>query len=185
MTPRDTEFRVLRETIAWRGTVRMALVPVTVAAWGLVWASLLLSADAGLAGAIPLLLLAAAFEAVHALHAGVERIGRYLQVNYENGRGGPLWESTAMRLGPGLPGGGVDPLFTAVFGLAAAANLALLSTSLLAPLPIILLMAALHAVFIARLLRARRAAAQQRAVDLESFRAVREELQGRDASQPL
>jgi hypothetical protein len=184
MTPRETEYRILRETIAWRGTVRMALVPVTVGTWALIWASLLLSADAGLAGAIPLIVLVAGFEAVHALHSGVERIGRYLQVNYENGRDGPLWESTAMRLGPGLPGGGVDPLFTAVFFLALAANLALLTTSLLPQMPIVVLMAALHAACAIRVLRARRAAGQQRAVDLESFRAVRVELQGRDSNQP-
>jgi hypothetical protein len=87
MTPRDSEFRILRETIAWRGTVRMALVPVTAGIWALVWTNLLLSTDAGAAGAIPLLVLVAGFEAVHALHSGVERIGRYLQVNYENGQG--------------------------------------------------------------------------------------------------
>jgi hypothetical protein len=185
MTPRDSEFRILRETIAWRGTVRMALVPVTAGIWALVWTNLLLSTDAGAAGAIPLLVLVAGFEAVHALHSGVERIGRYLQVNYENGREGPLWESTAMRLGPGLPGGGVDPLFTAIFLLGAATNLALLATSLSPQLPTVVLMATLHTFFAVRVLRARRAAGQQRAVDLESFRAVREELHGRATNQPL
>ena len=163
----------------------MVLVPLVAAAWALVWASILLSADTGLAGAIPLLVLAAGFEAVHALHSGVERIGRYLQVNYENGRDGPLWESTAMRLGPGLPGGGVDPLFTALFLLAGAANLALLSTSFAPDPAIVAVLAHLHLAFAVRVLRARRAAGQQRAVELESFRAVRDELHGRDTHQPL
>jgi hypothetical protein len=46
-------------------------------------------------------------------------------------------------------------------------------------------MATLHTFFAVRVLRARRAAGQQRAVDLESFRAVREELHGRATNQPL
>jgi hypothetical protein len=183
MSLRDVEFRVLRETIAWRGTVRMALVPVVCGVWAVAWSSLLLSADAGVAGAIPLVVLVAGFEAIHALHSGVERIGRYLQVNFENGRDGPRWESTAMRLGPGLPGGGVDPLFTVVFLLAAAANLALLATSVVSQLPALLLMALLHVAFAVRVLRARRAASQQRAVDLDSFTAVRDELHGLDTTQ--
>lgn len=183
MSLRDVEFRILRETIAWRGTVRMALVPVVCGVWALAWISLRVSADAALAGAIPLVVLVAGFEAIHALHSGVERIGRYLQVNYENGRDGPRWESTAMRLGPGLPGGGVDPLFTVLFLLAAAANLALLATLVVPRLPAMLFMVLLHVAFAVRLLRARRAASQQRTVDLESFTAVRDELHGRDTTQ--
>ena len=37
---RDAEFRVLRETIAWRGTVRMALVPIVLIGWAGIWSSL-------------------------------------------------------------------------------------------------------------------------------------------------
>ena len=123
MSLRDDEFRVLRETIATRGTVRMVLVPAALSGWALLaGAALLFDDEAMLLPTFSLIVLIAAFEAVHALHVGVERVGRYLQVFYESGAGGPQWESTAMRLGPGLPGSGVDPLFTLVF---CAATLAL------------------------------------------------------------
>ena len=106
---------------------------------------------------------------------GVERIGRYLQVYYENGVDGPSWESTAMRLGPGLPGAGVDPLFTVVFCAATLANVISLAAvenpaELLADLVTVVL---LHLLFLVRVIRARLAAARQRAVDLETFRAIR------------
>ena len=45
---------------------------------------------------LPLLFLATAFEIVFALHTGVERIGRYIQVFFEDGSG---WEHTAMTFG--------------------------------------------------------------------------------------
>ena len=57
------------------------------------------------------------------MHVGVERIGRYLQVFYEGTADGPMWETTAMSVGPALPGGGVDPLFTVVFAFATLLNL--------------------------------------------------------------
>ena len=40
---------------------------------------------------------------------------------YESSENG-LNETTAMAIGPALPGGGVDPLFTVVFASAAAIN---------------------------------------------------------------
>jgi hypothetical protein len=78
-----------------------------------------------------------------------------------------------MAVGPALPGGGVDPLFTVVFGSAALLNLipALLPT----PLNVgeLVVIGALHALFLVRLVRARGAAARQRAVELESYKAVK------------
>lgn len=172
---RDVEFRVLRDTIAWRGTVRMALVPMVLLGWALIWTLLVVNGRTGFSIVVPLVVLAGGWEAVYALHVGVERIGRYLQVAYE-GPDGPLWESTAMRLGPGLPGGGVDPLFTRAFALAAAANLLPAVPRTAGQVFWFLIALAIHGVFVARLLRARRAAARQRALDLESMRTVRQEL---------
>jgi hypothetical protein len=169
MTPiQDHEFRVLRDTIAWRGTVRMVLVPVSVFGWAFVAIG---SPPAAIPSLLALAVLVAGFEAVHALHVGVERIGRYVQVFYEENGGGPSWEQTAMRIGPGLPGGGVDPLFTAVFAGAAILNALRVVWSPLTNWH--LLAIALHALFIVRLVRAKRAAAGQRAVDLETFTAIR------------
>jgi hypothetical protein len=77
-----------------------------------------------------------------------------------------------MMVGPALPGGGVDPLFTVLFAAAAVINLI---PSLL-PGPTRLewvFIGLVHAAFLLRLARTRWAAARQRAVELESYRAIR------------
>jgi hypothetical protein len=169
---RASEFEVLRQTIASRGTVRMVLFPVTLLGWAALATVLVLLGGAPVSALFSLAMLVAGFEAIHALHVGVERIGRYLQVFYEASDDGPQWETTAMAVGPALPGGGIDPLFTVVFVAAAIANL----IPVLAPMPRPIELSAvipLHLAFVVRVVRARGAAARQRAVELESFRAIR------------
>ena len=151
----------------------MSLLPVTVIGWTAITVALLhLGSGNAILGLVPLSVLIGGFEAIHALNVGVERIGRYLQVYYEGQPDGPTWETTAMSLGPGLPGGGIDPLFTVVFAALAALNLTLAFphlhtlTNYVVVLPV-------HAIFWIRIVRARGAAARQRAVDLETFRAVK------------
>jgi hypothetical protein len=174
MSLTEHEFAVLRTTIATRGTVRMSLLPLTIVSWVLVTTVLVLWSETPIAVVFPLAILVAGFEAIHALHVGVERIGRYIQVNYESLPGSPQWESTAMRVGPALPGGGIDPLFTVVFMATTFANL--IPAVMVAPTrPEYGVLAALHVIFIIRLVRARGAAARQRAVDLETFKAIRSE----------
>lgn len=179
MTLPEAEFTVLRQTIARRGTARMILVPVTLIGWGALALIILLFTDYPIAWLIPLTVLAGGFEAIHALHVGVERIGRYLQVNYES-PDGPHWESTVTRVGPALPGGGIDPLFAFVFAGATFINIIPTLSPALGPFPVptrieLGVIAALHFLFIVRIVRARGAAARQRAVELESFKAVREQ----------
>jgi hypothetical protein len=178
VTIRDHEYRELRRTIAIRGTVRVAFIPLTFIAWAGLTLVLVLFSELPVAALLTLAVLAAGFEAVHALHVGVERIGRYLQVAYEeasldNSVSGsqPGWETTAMKVGPALPGGGVDPLFTILFCAAAIVNL--IPATLPVPTAIETgLIGALHIAFIIRVLRARTAAAKQRAVELEQYRAL-------------
>jgi hypothetical protein len=71
-----------------------------------------------------------------------------------------------------LPGGGVDPLFTVIFAAATLLNLlpAIVSSPTRLELSVIGVM---HAALLVRLVRARGAATRQRAVDLESYRAVK------------
>jgi len=174
MSLTETEYGVLRSTIATRGTVRMALLPLTFLSWAALTVALMLFGETPIAVIFPLGVLVSGFEAIHALHVGVERIGRYLQVNYESLPDAPQWESTAMRVGPTLPGGGIDPLFTVVFMSATFANL--IPVAMFAPMGIEFgVLAALHVAFIIRLVRARGAAARQRAVDLETFKAIKSE----------
>ena len=152
----------------------MALLPVTVIGWTLTVALLGIGgiAQEPLLGLVSLSVVICGFEAIHALNVGVERIGRYLQVYYEGDSGGPTWETTAMAVGPGLPGGGIDPLFSVVMAALVGLNLALVfptlqsTTDYVAVLPV-------HAIFWIRIIRARGAAARQRAVDLETFRAIK------------
>ena len=167
----ETEFTVLRETIGRRGNTRMVLLPLTLFGWASLGLVVLLFSSLPAATVYPLAVLAAGFEAIHALHVGAERIGRYLQVQYETEPNGPRWETTAMAVGPALPGGGIDPLFSVVFVAAAMANV----TLVLLPQPTrieLSVLGVLHALFVVRVVRARGAAARQRAVELESFRAL-------------
>jgi hypothetical protein len=171
----ETEYAVLRQTIAARGTARMVLFPVTMLAWAALALIVLTFGDAPVASLYPLAVLVAGFEAIHALHVGVERIGRYLQVFYEGSDTGPQWETTAMKVGPALPGGGIDPLFTMVFASATFIN-AIPALALQQPRPTMTetgVIGVLHLAVVIRIVRARGAAARQRAVELESFKAIR------------
>src|SRR5581483_9104012 len=176
---------VLRQTLASRGTVRMILFPVTLIAWAVLALVVLTFADAPMATLFPLAALIGGFEAIHALHVGVERVGRYLQVYYENLQTGPRWENTVMSVGPSLPGGGIDPLFSIVFVCAVFINagpaLALAGRPTATELGVI---GVLHLAVIVRIVRARGAAARQRAVELESFRAIHSQIPNPKSQDP-
>jgi hypothetical protein len=173
----ESEFAVLRQTIASRGTARIVLFPATVLGWAALAAALTLVGGSPATSLFSLAVLASGFEAIHALHAGVERIGRYLQVFYESHDDGPKWETTAITVGPAQPRGGVDPQFTPVFAGAVIINL----IPALLPAPTRLEMGVvgvLHFALLVRLVRARGAAARQRAVELESYRAIKSRQSG-------
>ena len=144
-----------------------------------IWAALLTAVLVLLpypvAAAIPLLLLVVTFEVVRPLHFGAERIGRYLQVFYEEqGDAGramtetPAWERVAMNFGT-VPGVGGNPLFVPAFVMATALNY----LAVLMPQPVALelvVMAVPHLAFIAWLAAADRAMRKQRAIELARLR---------------
>jgi hypothetical protein len=164
------EYQALRATIRERSTARVCLFAIGVA----VWAGLLLTSVAlalpPVSTLIPLIALAAAFEAVFALHVGVERIGRYLFVFHDD-----QWERVAGSSGPLKGGPRIDPLFAVPFLLAAVINLMplLLTTPIVQEL---ILVGGAHAAFAARVLSARAAAARQRSVDTARFAQSQEEM---------
>jgi hypothetical protein len=170
------EYGVLRETIARRGTWRPALMLLGTAAWAALLIAVLVLLPYPLASTIPLLVLVAAFETVRTLHFGSERIGRYLQVFYEEAGGRakrlaetPSWERVVMVFGTKVPGAGGHPLFAPVFGLATAINF--LAVILPGPIPLELgLLAIPHGAFLVWLIASDRAMRAQRAVELERFR---------------
>jgi hypothetical protein len=169
MTDRELEeYKSLRATIRQRGTARVWVFWSGVAAWAtLALATTLVSLP--LITLIPLLLLAATFEVVFALHVAVERIGRYLEVFH-----GDRWEQTAMVLGAPLAGTGTDPLFIVFFGLAAMCNFVpvMLSEPVRVELAVI---GGVHLIFIGRLVVARQAAGRQRAADLARFQQIKDD----------
>ena len=73
------EYAALRATIRQRGTLRLLLPVITIVGWALATEPL----PGPFYGLVPLLVLAAGFEAIAALHLNVERVGRYIQVFFE------------------------------------------------------------------------------------------------------
>ncbi len=145
----------------------MVVFAAGLSTWAVLSFALVALAAAPLASLFPLLVLFATFEAVFALHVGVERVGRYLQVFYDD-----RWETTAMAFGQPLAGTGSDPLFAAVIAVATVCNL--IPVFLAEPIPVeITVIGLIHAAFIVRIGLARRAASRQRAADIARFREIK------------
>ena len=161
------EYRALRATIATRGTARIWIFVVGLGAWAglsLTMAGLTLPP---LAALISLVVLAAAFEGVFALHVGVERLGRYLQVFHDD-----AWEQAAMAFGVPLAGTGSDPLFSLLFGIATFLNFVPVIAAGAVRIELVVIGGA-HALFLGRLIVARQVAGRLRSADLERFRALK------------
>jgi hypothetical protein len=173
---RQDEFRALRATIRERGSLRLIVTVVTFSAWAAFLLTTCALFSVSLFCLVPLTVLAAGFEVVFALHTGVERIGRYIQVHHEPASAGQAhWERTA-ELFKGLSGG-ISALFPALFLTAGLLNLALgvlssldVESPVLAQNPVELLpLTALHLGFILRVLFAHRFASTQRERDRREF----------------
>lgn len=175
--PGASEYLVLRETIARRGSIRPVLVLIGIGLWALSLTAVLawLPYPAGIA--IPLVVLLTTFEAIRPLHFGAERIGRYLQVFYEEAgdedralTDTPSWERVAMNFGA-VPGVGGHPLFVPIFSLAALLNY--LGVFVMGPIAVeLIVMAVPHLAFLAWLFSAHRAMKTQREVELGRLRAL-------------
>ena len=162
------EYRAMRDTIRQRGTLRMALVPAIFLGWAATAVATWSVITLGISTVVPLLVLAAGFEAVFALHINVERIGRYVQTFHEENGG---WEQVAMMFGQRFPASGPDPLFAQLFVFGVSVNL--LPVVLGGELPEIVVLSVIHLALIFRIRTARSAAAKQRAEDLQRFTELR------------
>src|SRR5262245_11891030 len=110
---RVAEYRALRDTIRQRGSLRVTLAVLTFSVWAATILTVSSLSSLPYFSLVPLVVLVAGFEAVFALHTGVERIGRYIQVHHEPASNGQArWEDAAM--GFRGPGAGVHPLFPVV-----------------------------------------------------------------------
>ncbi len=126
---RQEEFRALRATIRERGSLRVAIALAGLIAWAALYLAVQAWFPTPVTFLVPLLILAAAFEVVYALHVGVERIGRYLESAYEPDSAtdtpGPQWEHAAHAFGRRFTDGTgrLDPLFAVLFVSAILLNL--------------------------------------------------------------
>jgi hypothetical protein len=172
---RPTEYLVLRQTIAQRGALRPVLVLAGLAFWAVTLIAVLALLPYPVAAAIPLLVLIATFEAIRPLHFGAERIGRYLQVFYEEAgdpgrpmQDTPSWERVAMSFGV-VPGVGGHALFVPLFLIATALNY----LAVLLPRPVateLSTMAIPHLAFIAWMVAVDRSMRTQRTIELARLR---------------
>jgi hypothetical protein len=176
---RQTEYLVLRQTIAHRGALRPVLAMTGLLIWAALLIAVLVLLPYPVAAAIPLLVLLVTFEVIRPLHFGAERIGRYLQVFYEESgepdrslSDTPSWERVAMSFGT-VPGVGGHPLFVPLFLVAISINY----LAVLLPQPVAIemsVMAIPHVAFIGWLIATDRAMRRQRAIELARLRELRD-----------
>jgi hypothetical protein len=175
MTSRELEeYKALRDTIRERGTARHWIVAVGLGLWAGLTVAVAAVLAVPVATLIPLLVLAAVFEVVFALHTGVERVGRYLQVFHEQSEEAAAWERVAMNYGRAFGGGGIDALFSPIFCVATLLNF--IPAVLSGPVAFDSGVAAVvHALLILRVWSAKRQAGVQRTVDLERFSKLKQD----------
>lgn len=166
------EYRSLRETIQTRGSLRVGLALASFVVWAAMSLWCWTSVTGAVVGLVPLFVLVAGFEAVLSLHTGVERIGRYVQRMFESGGPTPpAWEHVAVAMGPRwLSPGGLDPLFSFLFLIAAWLNF--IPTAAGADALQLTIVTASHGAFIIRVVLARRFVARQRVADLGALESV-------------
>ena len=171
----QAEYEALRQTIRERGTARLCLVLAGLSVWGALLIALLITPVDGAIALVPFIVLVGAFEINFFIHTGVERIGRFIQVFYEERAGAAGWETMAMNYGAKFPGGGgLDPLFSIIFGGAALLNF-FSSFAVAQPQPVWIALSLLaHVAFAYRIVTARKLSASQRAIDLDRFRNLRQ-----------
>jgi hypothetical protein len=174
VTPREIEeYRALRATIRERGSLRVILFIVGVIAWAAATIATAALAALPIATLLPLLVLAAGFEALYAVHTGVERVGRYLEVFYGD-EGTREWERTTMAYGRAFRGGGPDALFSTHFYVATILNF--VPVLLAEPVRLeVSVIGSVHLLFMGRIFAAHRASEHQRALDLERFERLKQD----------
>ena len=166
----NAEYEAMRTTIRQRGTARIVLVPAIFIGWAAVAVATAAIITVALSTLVPLLVLAAGFESVFALHVNIERLGRYLQAFHE--RAGQGWEHVAMSFGRQFPCSGPDPLFARLFILATSVNF--FPAALGGEPWEIVVIGACHLALIYHVRKAQTFAAAQRTDDLKRFESLRE-----------
>jgi hypothetical protein len=183
-----TDFRALEyDNLRTAIRVRVAMAPALLIAVMVGWAALTLwvfTTDVvSAATLVPLMVLAAGYEALYALHVAAERLARYLQVAYEepiaSGSATPLtptptpspqWETTALSYRQRFSSGGSNALFSALFILATLVNYVPAAVS--GTVEELVGIGVAHVLFAVRIIMAGRLAARVRSEDLDRMRTL-------------
>jgi hypothetical protein len=176
----QAEYEGLRATIRSRGQARPLAFLTGISSWALVLVITVIWLPNPITAAIPLVILLSTFEVVRVLHLNVERIGRYLQVFFEETTTNeslepPAWERCAMLFGPKVPGAGGHPFFLPTLVLATLVNF----VSVLLPGPLAIewiTMAVPHAALIVWMLDCDRRMRRQRGTELARFRELKDRI---------
>jgi hypothetical protein len=176
----EGEYASLRATIQARGTARPLAFLAGISTWAALQSAVLIWLPNPIGASMPLIVLLATFEVIRSLHLGIERIGRYLQVFYEESASAeaplapPAWERTAMTFGPAIPGAGGHPFFFPIFLIATFVNF----LAVVLPSPVLVAgvtMAVPHLAFIIWMVYCERGMRRQRETELARYRVLKKD----------
>ncbi len=173
---RALEYDSLRAAIRVRATLAPALLVAVVLGWAGLTLWVFTTDVVSAATLVPLMVLAAGFEALYALHVNTERLARYLQVEYEEPIASaapplttpPRWETTSLLYRQRFPSSGSTALFSVLFILATIVNYVPAAVS--GTVEELVGIGFAHALFAVRVIIAGRLAARLRGEDLERLR---------------
>ncbi len=176
---RALEYDSLRAAIRVRATVAPALLVAVMLGWATLTLWIFTTDVVSAATLVPLMVLAAGYEALYAFHVKAERLARYLQVAYEepiaSGSATPLtaspqWETTSLAYRQRFSSVGSNAVFSALFILATMVNYVPAAVS--GTFEELVGIGFAHTLFAVRIIMAGRIAARVRGEDLERLRTL-------------
>jgi hypothetical protein len=171
---RGLEYDSLRATIRLRTTLAPALLVATFLGWATLTLWVFTSDVVSAATLVPLMLLAAGFEAISLLSSSADRLARYLQVAYEEpivtANDAPRWETIALSYRQRFAPSGSNGLFATLFLLATVVNY--LPAAVSGTVEELTGLGVAHVLFAIRIVIAVRIAARRLREDVDRFRAL-------------
>jgi hypothetical protein len=162
---RALEYDSLRAAIRVRSVAGPALLVFTILGWAALTLWVFTTDVVSAAALVPLIVLAAGFEALYQLHVHTTRLALYLHVAYD-----ATWETTSLSYRQRFGAFGSNSLFAALFILATLVNFVPAAVSG-APEELAGIGIA-HALLVIRIILASRRATRLEAEDLERFRSL-------------
>jgi small neutral amino acid transporter SnatA (MarC family) len=176
---RALEYDSLRTAIRVRATLAPALLIVVMVGWAALTLWVFTTDVVSAATLVPLMVLAAGYEALYAVHVNAERLARYLQVAYEQPIASesatpltatPQSETTSLYYRQRFSSIGSNALFSALFILATLVNYVPAAVS--GTVEELVGIGVAHVLFAVRIIMTGRRAARVRSEDLERARTL-------------